>query len=104
MSLRVCRHRRTRAAAAVLAAVLVLLLAFSAAAVAAEARHDCSGADCEMCALMRTAVARLVLDGAALLAAVGLIPLLCCCAALTSGMARTAFSFSLIGDKVRLNN
>ena len=72
MPLRVYRHNRTRAAAAVMAAVLVALLAFSAAAVAAEARHDCSGADCAVCALVRTAVARFAIGGAAVLAAAGL--------------------------------
>ena len=104
MPLRACRHRRNRVAAAVLAAVLVVLLALSAAAVAAEARHDCSGADCAVCALVRTAVARFALGGAAVLAAVGLVLLLRCCAALTSGTVRTSFSFSPVNDKVRLNN
>lgn len=104
MPLRACRHRRTRAAAALLAAVLVVLVAFSAAAVAAEADHNCSGADCEVCALVRTAVARFTLAGAAVLTAVWPVLLLRCCEALTSGMARTAFSFSLIDHKVRLNN
>ena len=104
MPLRVYRHRRTRFAAAVLAAVLVVLLALSAAAIAAEARHDCSGADCEVCALVRTAVARLALGGAAILAVLGLSLSLGRCAASLSVAARTAFSFSLISDKVRLNN
>ena len=104
MPLRVFCHRRTRIAAALLAAVLVALLACSAAAVAAEARHDCSGADCAVCALVRTAVARLVFGGAAIVAFAGLILLPRRCAAPVSGTARTAFSFSLIADKVRLNN
>lgn len=104
MMLRDRRHRRTRAAAAVMAAVLVALLAFSAAAVAAEARHDCSGADCAVCALVRTAVARLVLGGMAATAAVGLLPLLRCLALSLNGAAQAAFSFSPIDDKVRLNN
>lgn len=104
MPLHACRHRRTRAAAAIMAAVLVLLLALSAAAVAAEARHDCCGADCAVCALVRTAVARLVLGGVAVLGVVGLIRLLRLFAAPMSGAEWAAFSFSLIHNKVRLNN
>ena len=104
MTLRACRHRRTRVAAAVLAAVLVALLALSAAAVAAEARHDCSGVDCAVCALVRTAVARFALGGAAVFASVGLVLLLRCCAALMFDTARTVFSFSPVNNKVRLNN
>lgn len=104
MPLRVYRQRWSRAAAALLAAVLVALTVLSLAAVAAEADHDCSGTDCEVCALVRTAVARFALGGEAVVAAACLVSLLCGCAALSYGVAREALSFSLITCKVRLNN
>ena len=104
MPQRAFRHRRTRIAAAVLAAVLAAALALSVAAVAAQARHDCSGADCPVCALARAAVARFTLGCAAVCAALGLLLTPRRGAASLPGTADAASCFTPVGDKVRLNN
>ncbi len=90
--------------AAFIAAVMICLLLFSAAAIAAEARHDCSGADCEICALVRTVAARISLSVTAALHTAGTYLLLCLCVYLCSCAASFAAFFSPITDKVRLNN
>ena len=103
MPLTVRRKTLTRAAA-VFAAVLAALLILSAAAIAVEARHDCAGEDCPVCALVRTAAGRFNAVGGAFAAVAA-----CCFAALAAALPpvfrlRPAFTFSLITDKVRLNN
>lgn len=98
------RRKTLTRAAAVFAVVLSALLLLSAAAIAVEARHDCSGSECAVCALVRTAVGRFNAVGGASVAAAAL-----CFAALLFALppffpVRPAFSFSLISDKVRLND
>ena len=97
-------YRNRRRTAMLLAAALLALLVFSSAFLLAEARHDCSGSECTVCALVRTAVGRFTAVGGASFAAAAL-----CFAALLfalppAALPRPAFSFSLISDKVRLNN
>ena len=97
-------YRNRRRTAMLLAAVLVTLLMLSAAAIAVEAQHECAGENCPVCALIRTAAGRFKEFGGASAVFAAL-----CFVALLFALSpffpyRPAFSFSLITDKVRLNN
>ena len=98
------RRKTLTRAAAVFAVVLSALLVLSAAAIAVEARHDCAGDSCPVCALVRTAAGRFKAFGGASVVTAAL-----CFAALLFALPpfflfRPAYSFSLISDKVRLND
>ena len=93
-----------RAAAAILGVTMLVLLLLSAFCIAAEADHDCTGEDCQICACIRQCEQSLhrIIDGA-MAQAVVIVPLLALL------LAAFLFAFVLqqktpVSGKVRLND
>ncbi|MCR5538454.1 MAG: hypothetical protein K6F13_04200 [Lachnospiraceae bacterium] len=89
---------------ALLAALLIFLVVCSSCVLAAEAGHDCTGDDCEVCAFLeecRVNIRRAgsgIAPAAALFAAAVFVPMLC------AGIAAVSrSSLTLIAQKVRLD-
>ncbi len=93
-----------RMIAALTAAVLLALLLGSSFFMIAEAQHDCTGEDCEICAEMEAVVAGMSRAGGALSGFIFLCLFFRLFTACVSVPGTVFHAFSLTYNKIRLNN